>query len=573
MSLKKVLHDFSLDEAWRHLQWLEERAPARISGTPDQKRAGEYFAERLESYGLEARLDTFTAYRSVPLRGALTVVSPIEQNYPCEPCGHIVSTPDEGLEVELVYVGAGSEQEYVGKEIRNAAVVTEISSGPSRPEKARIAAMHGAAVIIFVNWGLPDFRTIPCGAIKCVWGNPTRATLPDVPQIAAIGVSRAAGDEIIALLENGAVRARIVAQATRDWGPLTQPWARLRAANNPTGDFLLVGGHYDAWKPGMTDNGAGNALKLELARVFAAHRESLARDIVFAFWNGHEIGDYEGSTWFADRYWDELDSHAVAYFNVDSVGFAHTSFYLGDSTPELKDFHQRAEREILGVETGHRHLTRDNEHPFFPLGLPALEGRFHFSQGQVAEWGGAKGGWWWHSAADTLDKIDRDRYRDTAHIFTRYIWEMCTSPLLPMDFRASADRITQSVTVMEELADGRFDLDLPVGQFVRAVEQLRESATSVKEEQQLHKFNRIMMRLSRLLLPAFETAGGRYAQDRYSLEALESAIPAVHDLRYMAATPQDDELSHLLYTELLRQRNRLSDALRSATAVIAEAVA
>jgi hypothetical protein len=566
---QRILGGLSLDEAWRHLRWLEEHAPTRISGTQDQVRAGEYFAETLEGYGLETHLDTFTGYRSVPLRASLSVLGPAPVTCPAEACGHIVSTPDEGLELDLIYLGGGAAADYEGRNVRGVGVVTEIASGPSRPVKARIAADHGASAIVFLNWGLPEFDTIPCGAIKCVWGNPTRDMMADVPQIAALGVSRAAGDALIERMAQGPVRARVLAQATRDWGPMTQPWARLRAPGNPTGDFLLVGGHYDAWTPGMTDNGGGNALMLEMARVLCADPEALVRDIVFAFWNGHEVGDYEGSTWFGDRYWDDLDAHGVAYLNVDSIGFAHSAFYLADSTPELKAFHRRVERDVLGTETGHRHLTRDNEHPFFGLGLPALEGRFHFSEEQIAAWGGARGGWWWHSMADTIDKLDPMRYLDHARVYAAYVWEMCTAPVLPMDFRASASRITSSVAEMRDLAGGRFELDLPLEPFTEAVARLHDAAVGASsgagDRGRVERLNRGLMRLSRLLLPAFETWGGRYAQDRVGLEALSSPVPALHDLKLLADTPPEAELSHLLHTELLRARNRLSDALRRAT--------
>ena len=217
MSVSDLFADFSLDRVWQHLRWIEENAPARLSGTSDQERAGEYFAECLDSYGLEAQPDSFTAYRSVPLRGSFRVQSPFAREFPREPCGHIASTPDEGLEAEVVYVGPGDEEDYAGTDVAGACVLTEISAGSSRPEKARIAAGHGAAVIVFINWGLPEFGTIPCGAIKCAWGNPTRKTIDDVPRIAA--------------LAEGPVHAHIVAQATQDWGPLTQPWGRIRAPN------------------------------------------------------------------------------------------------------------------------------------------------------------------------------------------------------------------------------------------------------------------------------------------------------------------------------------------------------
>lgn len=569
MGLNEIFGQISLDRAWEHLHWLERNAPARISGMPDQLRAAEYFVEQLAGFGLESRLDEFTAYRSIPQRGSLTLLSPEVLEIPCEACGHIASTPDQGIEVELLYLGSGSEEDYTEKNVQGAAVLTEISSGPSRPKKASIAASHGAAAIVYLNWGLPEFDTIPCGAIKCVWGNPTTSTISDVPQIAAMGISRAHADHLLDLLASGPVRARLVAQATRDWGPLTQPWARIRAPENSTGDLLVIGGHYDAWEPGMTDNAGGNSLLLELARVFQANRHHLARDIVFGFWNGHEIGDYEGSTWFCDRYWDELDENAVAYFNVDTVGSAWSSFYLGDSTPELTTFHRSIEKQVLGVETGHRPLNRDNEHPFFGLGLPALEGRFHFSKEQIAEWGGARGSWWWHSKADTIDKIDPDRYRETAQIHAAYIWKMCTARILPMDFGGWADEVKASVREMEEVAGAGFSLDLPVGPFVDAVVDLQGSIPdAARDPQTADALNRILKRLSRVLLPAFQTAGGRYEQDLYELEDLGTPIPALHGLKEFSACPPDSERANLLFTELLRSRNRLSDALRHATSMV-----
>ena len=185
MALEHVLADLSFEEARRHLEWLSEHAPARISGTPDQERAAEYFVEQLEGVGLEARLDTFTAYRSLPLRGAFEVLAPEAREFPCEPCAHIVSTPDEGIEADLVYLGPGGKEQYAGSDVRGKAVLTEISTGPARPQKALIAARHGASAIVFANWGLAEFDTIPCGAIKCVWGK-ERIDEPDFSELSKL---------------------------------------------------------------------------------------------------------------------------------------------------------------------------------------------------------------------------------------------------------------------------------------------------------------------------------------------------------------------------------------------------
>ena len=76
------------------------------------------------------------------------------------------------------------------------------------------------------------------------------------------------------------------------------------------------------------------------------------------------------------------------------------------------------------------------------------------------------------------------------------------------------------------------------------------------------------MRISRILTPAFETVGGRYSQDRRSHEALTSPIPAVHAMQFLASLPPGGDRFNMVYTELVRRRNELSDALRNATHVI-----
>lgn len=571
MALDTILHELSVDRAWEHMEWLNANAPLRISGSDDDRRAAQYFVDCLRSYGLDPRLDTFTAYLSEPRRASLQVLSPTQQDIPCAACAHIASTPDPGVEGELMFVGPGADEDYVGRDVRDKIVLAEISYAPPRTEKAQIAIRHGAGAIVYMNWGLPEHGTIPQGAIKSVWGNPTRETMKQIPRIPAVGISRAAGDALRAQLERGPVRVLLVAQATRGWGSLTQPRVRV-PAGRPGGEFLLVAGHYDAWKPGMTDNGAGNALMLELARVFAAHRHALRRDIEFVFWNGHEIGDMEGSTWYLDTHWDELDQHCVAYFNVDTVGIAGTSRYVTRASPELKRFHDGVEQRVLGTPGDHAPLTRTGDQSFFGIGIPSLYGQYHHSVEQIASWHNATLGWWWHSEADTLDKVDRGRFRQTADVYAGYIWEMGTADLLPMDVVTLADDLARRVDRVQEIAGQHFRLDLPVAPFCAAATSLdrlmREAQDDAQHRELIPKVNHTLMRLSRILTPAFATAGGRYAQDRYGLVALNAPVPSLYEVERFAGAPADSEIRHLLFTELIRERNKLSDALRRATETI-----
>lgn len=73
-------------------------------------------------------------------------------------------------------------------------------------------------------------------------------------------------------------------------------------------------------------------LAMELARVLNANRDKLSRDVRFLFWQGHEGGQMEGSTWYCDNLWDDLNKHCVMYVNIDAIG-------LGDGATVL---HSRA---------------------------------------------------------------------------------------------------------------------------------------------------------------------------------------------------------------------------------------
>lgn len=564
MSLQTVLSDSSVERAWSHLQWLQENAPVRINGTGDDERAAEYFAEQLDATGLEAHLDHFTTYRSVPQHGALQLLSPAPGEIDCEACGHIASTPDEGIEGELIFVGPGASVDYEGKDVRGRIVLTDITSGPARPEKARIAVDHHAAGIIFINLGPPEHRNIPMGAIKSVWGNPTRSSITEIPQLPAIGITRADGDRLIGLCKKGRVTVRMVAQASRDWGPLPQSWGRLRGGAS-NGDVLIVGGHFDAWEPGMSDNAAGNALILELAERLHPLKDHLKRDIIFAFWNGHEIGEIVGSTWFLDTHWDEIDERGIAYFNVDSVGFTRTSHFETASTIELMRFHQAVESQVLGSPAAWKKLTRGNEQPFIPMGLPSLEGSYRYSEQQIEAWNGASGGWWWHSTADTLDKVEPERYMQTRNIYAGYIYEMCTSPILPFNYADVAENLKGRIGEI----DSQYALDLPVEAFCDAAAAFMDRIENAPEAH-AERINHTLKRLGRILSPAFETFGGRYDQDRVAHPALKAPIPSLHELPSYHAMPEGDEQRYLMETEFLRTRNQLSDTLRRATEVMGD---
>lgn len=87
------------------------------------------------------------------------------------------------------------------------------------------------------------------------------------------------------------------------------------------GEWVVLGGHRDAWGFGAADNGSGSAVLLETARVLgAAYRAGWRPDrtLLIALWDAEEWGLIGSTEWVEERR-EELLARGFAYVNLDSV--------------------------------------------------------------------------------------------------------------------------------------------------------------------------------------------------------------------------------------------------------------
>src|ERR1019366_4485004 len=143
--------------------------------------------------------------------------------------------------------------------------------------------MLGAIGCVMMNWGHDGNTAVPFGSVKPAWGNPTPETArTEMPTLPCIGIARTAGLQLREMLKGGPVRVWFRANVENAWRPVQITIGEVRAAAGE--DFVLVGGHQDSWPgPQATDNAAGNACIMELARVFGQHRGKLRRGLVCGF--------------------------------------------------------------------------------------------------------------------------------------------------------------------------------------------------------------------------------------------------------------------------------------------------
>lgn len=562
---------------------MAERFNEILAGSAEEADASAFLLEKMRGIGLDVEEHTPPAIVSHPGDGCLEVLlDNASESIPCSVFAQSEPTPPGGIEASVVYVGAGGLEDYAEDAVVGKIVLAELSYSPPRPEKARIAKSRGAAALVLINWGSDERHVLPLGTVKCVWGNPTRRDIDAITTLPAIGISRAAGVRLKEVaLAGGEARARVRTEVDRAWRNVHLPIGWLTARDRRSDEFLLVGGHYDSWGGGVTDNFTGNIGALLVAERLADRRRQLHRDVAFAFWPAHETGIMCGSTWFADRFWDDLRDRCVGYLIMDSLGMIGTSVWdvrhAAEFTRLVADVAEcRSERSLQFA--GRPAKTGDQS--FFGLGIPSLEGRSVVTPEKVAEEHGAFLGWWYHSEDDTLDKIDPDAFAFDVDVFTDYALRIAGEAVLPYEGASVATEIiTRLDTLGSQLAARGFDPDAAglswtalreEAEALRSVcaaldqriEEVRAAVGAQETAEQVATANKWLRDLSRHTSSVRYAAVHRHDQDNYGVSSLRYTLPELSTVVDLAEA--DGEQRHLIWGEAARARNRLFDALRDA---------
>ena len=586
MTEEAVLKELSADNVKAHVEHIISEIPSRLAGSENGRRMAEYSRDSLREAGVEAAVHELPGLVSYPHEAELRLQAPVEMAIQANTLGHSLETLADGISGELVYVASGGFADYEGKDVVGKITLSELSYSPARHEKQRIAGLKGSTGAIMMNWGHPENDAVPFGSVKPVWGNPTRKNYgSEMPTIPCIGIARTAGLRLKEMCESGKpVRVWFRTHVENGWRPVQITVGEVPAAKSD--DFVVVGGHQDSWYgEASTDNAAGNACFIELARVFNMHREALRRGLVFGFWTGHETGTMIGSSWFVDRNWDRLRQHMCAYFQIDQPALTGTTRWGASSNAELKRFHQAIEERLLPNRQHYwRRAAKNGDASFFGLGVPMLHGEGSFTEAELKQTALANLGWWHHSLECTIDKLDWNWMADHLQVYGAYLWELCTAPVLPFEFVSVAEQFSER---LQELAvpgkavalDGVIDRAKTLGETAARFDEIAESwreryrSGQAGDHGAADVLNECMKRLSRLLVPVQSTAIGTYGHDPYGFTPQTTMIPALYDLPELGRMDEDSAESWMLRTELVRERNRVGDALADANWLLEETIA
>ncbi|MCI5687124.1 M28 family peptidase [Anaerovoracaceae bacterium 42-11] len=559
---EKLSAELSLDNIYENMNYLVDEVGERLSGSPQMRKATEFIESKLKEYGVEAHIDHFPMYQSYPKEASLTVLSPEKKEIPARPVCHIKSTPAEGISGELVYLGSGTYEDYEGKDVTGKIVLTDMNWSPGRPEKARIAWEMGAKALIIMNWGKAEDDLIQMGAVKAQWGNPTPDAEKDIVDLTVISISRGNGEYLAALCEKGEVSVHLAAEATREWITADQPIGRVYGGKS-NGQYVLVGSHVDAWGKSAICNASGNALNLELARLFHKYRDELKRDVVFVFWDGHEIAEGGGSTWYADNYWKDMNENCLAYINIDNLAIKGTTVPGVEGQPELKDYLTGAIKEIWGQDGEWHHAYKGGgDSSFFGVGVPYCSFATEYTEEKLVELNYAFYSPWLHSDSDTIDKLDRDLLMGHGKYFAYIIEGMVNGDRVPYNLKALADDAKLQWSRIKETA-GRgaaliSELDETVAEYAKALEALWALRDEAGFGDEYDRLALLCERQTSML----RCYSGRYGQDSCCALQTENPMPAL--AHALAKYNKAEEGSHEYYlweTQILRVKHMVYDAM------------
>jgi hypothetical protein len=558
------------------------------SGSPQEEDATQFLKKKLEEYGLKPDVLRYEAYISDPQWAKLEILEPQEMDVQCTPYRQVGSTGPEGVEGEVIYI---APEDIGTAECHGKIVLADQQTAGDWMglRDGLLLKLQGMGLRGLIVMEQDSFKptVVHQRADFSVSGNPTSDNVHLIQRIPAIvHVSHKDGQRLKKLAKQGGMRARVTSIVDTGWKNLPLLVAEVKGARDPD-RFLLVNGHIDTppFSPGVTDNASGDVAMLELARILSKHRDKLGRSVRFAFWTGHEIGRYAGSTCYNDAYWHELRYRCIGFYNIDSPGAEGATTFRAAPIGEVQEAAVDSIKAVTGIEVDSlRWPTRAGDSSFWGTGLPhagVTSARPDELYDPFVNYSG--GGWWWHTPHATMDHGDIDVLATDVKVELNYIFRMINCPVLPMNFVPYANHMIKLLENLQEKADkvkDYFNL-YPVieraKKFRELVEKLEETVRSSLEEgvpsDELEELNRCMMWVSRHINPIAHSNAG--VTEQMTMETFGATpFPRIHEVLKLAEMPS--HLSpefHFLRTKLIRQRNAVEDGFYQANELIRETLA
>jgi len=264
---------------------------SRVTGYSGCEMAARYIIETLEKYNIKYEIQEYSLVVPIDHGSVITVLSPEHAIIPAyvlwpnyvQTC----STPPEGVEGRLIYVGEGRLEDFDMKEVRNNIVLMEFNTGDNWINAARL----GAKAVVFIA---PD-ATNYFESIK---------KFSRVPiNFPRIYVNSRSGSYLRKLALSGNVTVNVQSKMRYERVIAKNIIGIIEGSEIPD-EVIGICAHFDTWSvvpklaPGA-DESVSVSLLLEMGRIFAEQKPK--RTVYLIFLSGHWMS-LAGAREFIERY-------------------------------------------------------------------------------------------------------------------------------------------------------------------------------------------------------------------------------------------------------------------------------
>lgn len=349
--------------AKRAFELLNKLSFERVSCTAEETRTAEALLAEIDSFtwarsDIQREIEVFKVSTGTVTAARLIVTEPYEKEYPVTAYLRSDSTPDDGLELELVYVENALPANLLGVEGKAVLVNGRFSfEAYGRIQKAKPAAIIGFTGNILDKDDETDHGI-------CKIRETYTAEFGD-----NILVNLKAKDAL-EIVSKGAKKVKLFVSSTATEGESRNVCVTLRGTDLAD-EIVSFGAHYDSvlFSTGAYDNMSGSVIIMELLRYFAANPPR--RTLKFN-WFGSEEQGLLGSKAYVAAHEAELEKHRLMV-NVDMAGPVLGSehiFIMGDAP--MKSYVEGMMNELGAAVVYHEEVYSSDGTPFSDKGIPAI---------------------------------------------------------------------------------------------------------------------------------------------------------------------------------------------------------
>ena len=393
---------------YEYLRELSDDVGARITGSPEAAKAITWAIEKMKAMGLEnVHTESWQLFRGwARISAEAELLSPVRRRLMIDSMGWAGSTPQNGVEAEVVPVNAYQLADEVTK---NAAtwrgrILLLIQEGTPPGDRLATRAKFGS----FLR------EAHRAGALAIIGGQGgSKAAGMHLTHTGMLGVNVAFDIPVVSMAEedqsqlerylaHGAhphLRLDVQNRFTEGPVPSANLVGEIRGSQNPE-QIVVVGGHLDSWDlaSGSTDNGCGVATTLGAADAIVKSGFKPKRTIRFVLFTGEEQGD-DGSFNYVREHKNEMANHLAAVILDDGQGPV-TGFALGGRSDLVSTIQGFADslRAFGTLSVDDETVFDTDTGPFILAGLPGIGLRQNSPEYQFTH----------HSSVDTFDKVQPD---------------------------------------------------------------------------------------------------------------------------------------------------------------------